>query len=458
MRFWLLGLALIGSFVFAQVKYTASSFFYTIAVREDNSLWLLGFNNFYSPDTIPIVNSPIPLEFGSDYTSIAAGAGMAIGIRQNGSLWGWGFYTIYNDSDETSDVVVRLGLKPAQIGTDTDWASVSAGCDHVLAIKKDSSLWGFGNNSDGELGIGRLVGTRDFVPIGTDKNWKQIATACSRSVALKSDGSLWAWGSSGYVGSIMQYPTQIMENADWVNVQVNDHFLVAQKRDGTLWSWERNTMFFDSLSNKTKDTIFIKQISTDTDWVSFATERTRIVLAIKNNGTLWVLGRRNSPVLGLGEEIMEVTAFTQIGTDTDWASVSVNYGHSVAVKKDGSLWVWGNVLAKGDTENYEYLDDLDIFRAIPTFDTKYIPTRVEFPAISPIAKTSFVRNTMHAQVNGNVIQIENLPAGAKVDVFDIHGKRVYFSSPASTGLSVKVSAKGIYVVRAGGQMLRVVVK
>ncbi|MDR1760068.1 MAG: hypothetical protein LBR60_06045 [Fibrobacter sp.] len=458
MRFGLFSLILICSLAFAQVKYTTSGFYYTIAVREDNSLWLFGRNNFYSPDTIPIVDSPIPLEFGSNYTSIAAGASMAIGIQQNGSLWGWGFYSIYaDDYDETPDMV-RLGLKPTQIGTDTDWASVSVGCYHVLAIKKDSSLWGFGNDSDGELGTGRLTGTRDFVPIGIDKNWKRIATACSRSVALKSDGSLWTWGSNGYASFPIESPIQIMESSDWINVQVNDHLIIAQKSDGTLWSWERNTMFLDSLSNKAKDTIFIKQISADTDWASFVTERNRLIIAIKNNGTLWVLGRSNLPVLGLGEEITEVTAFTQIGTDTDWASVSVNYGHSVGVKKDGSLWVWGNVPTKGDTESYEY-SDKGIFIAIPTFDTKYIPTRVEFPATAALtAKTSFVRNTIHAQVNGNHIQIKNLPANTEVEVFDIHGKKIYFSNTVNTGLSVKVSAKGIYVIRAGGQILRVAVK
>ena len=42
---------------------------------------------------------------------------------------------------------------PIQIGTQTTWAIVAAGANHSLAIKNDGSLWSWGINDDGQLGL-----------------------------------------------------------------------------------------------------------------------------------------------------------------------------------------------------------------------------------------------------------------------------------------------------------------
>ncbi|MGD9217031.1 MAG: hypothetical protein PVJ84_19630, partial [Desulfobacteraceae bacterium] len=45
-------------------------------------------------------------------------------------------------------------IAPVQIGTDLDWASVSAGSYHTIALKTDGTRWAWGNNSNGQLGDG----------------------------------------------------------------------------------------------------------------------------------------------------------------------------------------------------------------------------------------------------------------------------------------------------------------
>jgi alpha-tubulin suppressor-like RCC1 family protein len=48
-------------------------------------------------------------------------------------------------------------MVPFQIGVDSDWKQVSAGAAHTLAVKNDGTLWAWGSNGVGQLGIGNLI-------------------------------------------------------------------------------------------------------------------------------------------------------------------------------------------------------------------------------------------------------------------------------------------------------------
>jgi alpha-tubulin suppressor-like RCC1 family protein len=90
------------------------------------------------------------------------------------------------------------------MGTATNWASVTAGYGHTVAIKTDGTLWAWGYNGDGELGDGTTVDKNIPVQIGTATNWKSVAAGLVHTVAIKTDGTLWAWGfnGSGQLGDV----------------------------------------------------------------------------------------------------------------------------------------------------------------------------------------------------------------------------------------------------------------
>ncbi|MBK9462312.1 MAG: hypothetical protein IPN94_23540 [Sphingobacteriales bacterium] len=83
---------------------------------------------------------------------------------------------------------------PTQVGTATNWASVSGGEYHTLAVKADGTLWAWGNNGAGQLGTGNTTDQTAPVQVGTATNWASVSAGGNHTLAIKTDGTLWAWG------------------------------------------------------------------------------------------------------------------------------------------------------------------------------------------------------------------------------------------------------------------------
>jgi hypothetical protein len=83
----------------------------------------------------------------------------------------------------------------------TGFTAVAAGFSHSLAIKKDGSLWAWGDNRKGQLGDGTLTTRSSPVLVGT--GFVSVAAGKTHSLAVKADGTLWAWGANdmGQLGS-----------------------------------------------------------------------------------------------------------------------------------------------------------------------------------------------------------------------------------------------------------------
>jgi alpha-tubulin suppressor-like RCC1 family protein len=91
------------------------------------------------------------------------------------------------------------------VGTESDWAAVSTGLTHTMAIKADGSLWACGNNYHGQLG-NRAYNTYPYpntlVRVGTGNDWATVSASSGgggrHTLGIKADGGLWAWGNNAY--------------------------------------------------------------------------------------------------------------------------------------------------------------------------------------------------------------------------------------------------------------------
>jgi len=301
-----------------------------------------------------------PIQIGTDenWATISAGNGFSLAIKTDGTLWAWG----KNNKGQLgigSDVATQT---PTQIGNDK-WFSVSAGHSFSLAIKADGTLWAWGENNKGQLGNGtdNTVANPNPIQIGTDDNWWRISAGYRHSLALKADGTLWVWGSDsmGQLGNgITSYDPQNVPiqigSEQWRVISAGGFFSTAIKADGTLWAWGDN--YYGQIANGNTDTQpSPTQIGTD-KWKYVYAGRNHIV-ALKNDGTVYSWANEMG-VGGFGQPGI-ITQKTEL---SGIVQISAGDSFSFALKSDGKLYSWGKnntgQLGQGNTTD----------NAIPTFN------------------------------------------------------------------------------------------
>jgi alpha-tubulin suppressor-like RCC1 family protein len=337
---------------------------HALALKTTGTLWAWGgnANGQLGQGNTTSRSSPVQIGTATDwaYISCSGSSGslsfnnraQSFAIKTGGTLWAWG----RNDSGQLGLGNATVRSSPVQVGTDTNWSKVQSGGPRytsrnrsfTLALRTNGTLWSWGNNVYGQLGLGDTTARSSPVQIGTDTNWSSITCGMYFGAAIKTNGTLWIWGSNYYgqlgLGDLYarSSPVQVGTNTDWANVYGGEQFCVARKTNGTLWVWGNNrTGRFGNgyVSSSSSSPV---QIGSQTDWSAFGKGSTKLSsMALKTDGTLWTWGRRQEGQGGIGNFITATSSPAQAGSSTDWSSFHAGQYHVLAIKTNGTLWAWG---------------------------------------------------------------------------------------------------------------------
>jgi len=274
------------------------------------------------------------------WRQVSTGPQHTVGIRTDGTLWAWG----NNEHGRLGDGTAGQNnnrFVPIQIGADSNWAYVSAGVAHTMAIRADGTLWAWGSNSSGQLGDPRYHNTLIPIRIGTDTNWASVSAGQAFTVGMRTDGTLWAWGAGGLVGdgTSTNRSSPVRIGTVWTYVSAGPSHTMAISRDGSLWAWGNNGQGRLGDGTTTNRTAPVR-IGTDTNWASVSAGTSHTV-AVRTDGTLWAWGNNGSGRLGDGTTTNR-TYPVQIGPLPVWAFAVAGDNHTAAVRTNGTLWAWGN--------------------------------------------------------------------------------------------------------------------
>jgi len=196
------------------------------------------------------------------------------------------------------------------------------------------------------------------VAIATNKGPVRVFPGFLGCFIIPPDGTLWRWGlPGGYQFSRTNLPEQLDTNRIWVQASAANGNCVGVTTDGSFWSWGID--FGAPLVSSTPFGNWIsapKRLGTEHDWVR-ATSGGEHTLLLRQDGTIWAWGHDSEGQLGngLGPEetnLIRVLSFrlphvrtnlVQVGTNADWTAVSAEPSYTLALRADGTLWMWGRI-------------------------------------------------------------------------------------------------------------------
>ncbi|MCK5161487.1 MAG: hypothetical protein KAQ99_07935, partial [Candidatus Aureabacteria bacterium] len=300
--------------------------------------------------------SPVPTDI-ADVTSLASGGwGCSLAVKSDGTVWGWGKNSL---SELGIGVELNHTLIPVQTLVPDDITTVEFGDNHALALRSDGTVWAWGYNISGQLGLGPDAPEEVMTPVQVPDldDVVDVAGAGNHSIAVKSDGTVWTWGSG------VLSPALVSGLSDVVAVEAGDSFRMVLKSDGTVWGWGYG--FGDLSQAQGLDNV-----------ISIAAGSLHMQ-ALKSDRTVWGRGS----CMGNGEN--KSLVWTQVLLLTDVTEIACGHYHSLARKSDGSIWAWGEnyhgEVGVGDETIYRQLTPVKI---LPIEDNT---SPVILPGISDIS-------------------------------------------------------------------------
>ncbi|MFP4068984.1 MAG: CARDB domain-containing protein [Opitutales bacterium] len=308
----------------------------------------------------PLLIAQPEIASGEDFTAV---------VDSNNNL-----YTFGSNEDGVLGVgeAVEFSATVRLVEPEGVWQSVAVsrsgegGAAHVLAIRTDGSLWAWGNNDRGQLGIDSTESVDEPVLVNDSVDWAEVAAGEDFSMARSVDGAVYVWGDNSY-GQLAReihdkdaagigvpdstrniYPTPRSLDANtYIAIAAGPRVALAVRSEGgvltngPLFSWGYSTHLqlgqpmSDGPSAFEGPVIAPQQVGGSSAWTDvFAGSRLCFGL---QGGALYAWGGE----LNTGTGDVEWTP-ARVGSASNWVSVAIGADHTLGLRSDGSLYGWGD--------------------------------------------------------------------------------------------------------------------
>ncbi len=327
---------------------------YSVALKGDGTVWTWGVNTNgqlgIGTTTKQTKAVQVQLATGGVLTeimAIASGDSYCLAIKQDGTVWAWGL----NTNGQLGIGSTTQQTKAVQVTNLTEIAAIAAGASHSLALKSDGTVWSWGLNSKGQLGNNSV--TQQLQPIqvltasGSLTSVSAIGAGATHSLAVKTDETVMAWGSngSGQLGdnttTQRNVATSVLNLTGVFDVAGGTSHSIALKSDGTVWTWGANALgqLGDGSVTTRKIAVQVPGVS-GVEWIAGRGDRSAI---LKSDGTVWSTGDYYYGEMGHGVVGYSLVA-VGISTPTEVTQTAAGGNFSLALKNDGTVWSWGQNL------------------------------------------------------------------------------------------------------------------
>ncbi|GAA0434071.1 hypothetical protein Acor_08400 [Acrocarpospora corrugata] len=235
------------------------------------------------------------------FTDVALGGSHAVAKAADGTVWAWGF----NTSGQLGDGgVVNRSNTPVRVVGLTNVVAVYAGGAFSMAKRSDGSVWAWGSNVAGQLGIGG--GPNRFAPVQVPAltGVLKISLGGRHGLALLGNGHLSSWGdnANGQLGTGNTVPRAtpgaVVSLVGVVDLAAGDTHSLAATNTGQVRAWGRNDR--GQLGNGTTTPATVPALVPGLTGVGSVATGWSYSLALSGTGQVWAWGDNDRGQLGIG--------------------------------------------------------------------------------------------------------------------------------------------------------------
>lgn len=418
------------------------------------------------PNPVPRpVLTPTSAAPSTYWTQIAAAGATSLALRSDGTLWRWG-YDLGPTANSLNSYLPSQVALPVGVPVGSTWLSISTGGSHALALCSDGSLWSWGFNTFGELGNGQAINAATLqlqrVPApALGSRWVAAWAGPQHSLGLRDDGSLWGWGSNscGALGVpvtggplyavtqpvLVPTPVGAAPNTRWVTATPGQSLSLAIRSDGTLWGWGTAYGIMPNAARITNPH--------NTTWRQVSTRNVQ-TLGVDSNNTIWSWGWFNERgILGTGNTA-DIYPMQQEATHGQWLQVSVGAEHSVAISTSGEVWATGAYYSPSiQNLNFGQFGDGTTIGSL-------VFKRTNSNVLSTAAESATAPQVSPNPASGYV-QLHGLKPYTSLALYHIDGRLVrsyQVNSPPIQTIDIQGLSTGLYLlqIKATGESIRAV--
>lgn len=284
-------------------------------------------------------NVPAQVPGLSNVVQIACGQYHCLALQIGGRIKSWGdggSGRLGNNGDASQQspvFVVDTRL--------TNAIAVSAGQEHSLALAANGAVWAWGNNGEGELGIGRFSGWED-TPTNSNNGLSstQISAGRRNSYALKTS-ALYGCGNNEKGQLTEGDPQSSFASVETgIDEAASGYEFVVARKGTNVWTWGEN-QDYQLGTNAPSYRASPAKVGGVSNIVAVAAGE-KHALALRSDGTVWAWGSGANGRLGNGATSNRSTPVQASAAGFSNAiAIAAGYEHSMAITADGSVWTWG---------------------------------------------------------------------------------------------------------------------
>lgn len=279
---------------------------------------------------------------------LSAGGSFCYAVTGDEVIWGWGDNTkgqlgTGDKKRRFQPANVSMGLEGKEI------ADIQCGNENAVFLMKDGTVYSCGPNNYGQQGIGtKTAYLYEPTQVPGLENIVQIAAGFGQCLARTADGRVWAWGrnNQGQIGNGQKknaISPVLLALENIVDIQCGGKFCLAMAEDGTIWGWGENASGqLMEASTKGRAVLEPTKLAISGRFVKLACGGST-AFGLDKDGKLWSWGRNDYGQLGndKAKKTSSVPVEVLLPDGIEIAEIHAYNSHSAVLTTDGRVWQWG---------------------------------------------------------------------------------------------------------------------